>query len=106
MSKTDKTRPLWVKVQDLQHWLVEEHDHRYGECDLAAEPVWRFAPEAPVTRCGWVPLREAWWDGQLRCGCPMCSEQQDRRAARRRERAQARRYCAGGWMDEYAGRDD
>ena len=36
MSKTDKTRPIWVQVKDPDNkgWLREEHDHRKGFCDL------------------------------------------------------------------------
>ena len=30
MSKTDKTDPYWVK---LHRYGIEDHDHRYGDCD-------------------------------------------------------------------------
>lgn len=36
MSRTDKTRPVWVQVRDpYNRWAMqEEHDHRNGECDF------------------------------------------------------------------------
>jgi hypothetical protein len=35
MSRTDKDRPFWVRVNDqLDIGHVEHHDHHNGECDL------------------------------------------------------------------------
>lgn len=36
MSKTDKTHPTWVKVQQQRNnpEVVERHDHRNGVCDI------------------------------------------------------------------------
>lgn len=36
VSKTDKTRPIWVQVKDPDNrgWIGEDHDHRSGPCDL------------------------------------------------------------------------
>lgn len=34
MSRTDKTRPYWVQLTDNVFHVVEDHDHRFGPCDL------------------------------------------------------------------------
>lgn len=36
MSRTDKTRPMWVQIADDNNrdWRREKHDHRKGVCDL------------------------------------------------------------------------
>jgi hypothetical protein len=34
MSRTDKDRPLRVRIRDASMKRVEAHDHRNGECDL------------------------------------------------------------------------
>ena len=38
MSKTDKTRPWWVRMADAPLvTCVPEHDHRFGPCTLPGE---------------------------------------------------------------------
>ena len=38
MSRTDKTRPWWVRLADRPGvTYVAVHDHRFGECTLADE---------------------------------------------------------------------
>lgn len=41
MSRTDKTRPYWVQLTDpTQFRVVEDHDHRFGPCDLDRWDPW------------------------------------------------------------------
>lgn len=47
MSRTDKTKPLWVRC--AEHDPRPVHDHRYGPCDLPSGPT----REEPDTRCRW-----------------------------------------------------
>ncbi|MDQ0938703.1 hypothetical protein [Streptomyces sp. V1I1] len=47
MSRTDRTKPLWVRL--AEHNPRPVHDHRYGACDLPPNPTWEDAD----TRCQW-----------------------------------------------------
>lgn len=47
MSRTDKTKPLWVRRAEHKPWPV--HDHRFGPCDLPSKPT----RERTDTRCWW-----------------------------------------------------
>ncbi|MFH8405982.1 hypothetical protein ACH4FX_14565 [Streptomyces sp. NPDC018019] len=47
MSRTDKTKPLWVR--HAEHGPRSVHDHRYGPCDLPPHP----ARQPAATRCRW-----------------------------------------------------
>ncbi|MEU3310817.1 hypothetical protein [Nocardiopsis sp. NPDC006832] len=47
MSRTDKTKPLWVRRRE--HAPTAMHDHRWGDCDLPPAPT----REEPTTRCRW-----------------------------------------------------
>lgn len=42
MSRTDKTRPLWVRIEDPynRRHVVEKHDHREGFCDFTGRSGW------------------------------------------------------------------
>lgn len=53
MSRTDKTKPLWVRC--AEHEPRPVHDHRYGPCDLPPKPT----RKSTGTRCRW-PF--AWFD--------------------------------------------
>lgn len=48
MSRTDNTKPLWVRLRE--HAPLELHDHRWGDCDLPPAPT----REEPTTRCRWA----------------------------------------------------
>lgn len=101
MSRTDKTRPLWVKVADHPRFLTGWHDHREGPCDLPTTPSfegWRVTGQ----RCTWVPSTASNVEPEHRCGCALCSGQEWRRSERRKERRQGRRYARDGWRREYA----
>jgi hypothetical protein len=47
MSRTDKTKPLWVRY--AEHNPRPIHDHVYGDCDLPPSPT----QDATDTRCQW-----------------------------------------------------
>ncbi|MEE2039067.1 hypothetical protein Q8791_17785 [Nocardiopsis sp. CT-R113] len=49
MSRTDKTKPIWVRC--AEHNPRPVHDHRHGVCDLPPGP----AREDTGTRCRWEP---------------------------------------------------
>jgi hypothetical protein len=49
MSKTDKTKPYWVKV--AEHHPVARHNHHGRECDLPATPY--DEPRRKWTGCHW-----------------------------------------------------
>ncbi|AOS64249.1 hypothetical protein [Actinoalloteichus hymeniacidonis] len=56
MSRTDKTKPRFVRFRE--HNPRPVHDHRFGVCDLPTSP----AREESDTRCRWV-------DFAIRVGC-------------------------------------
>ncbi len=47
MSRTDRTKPLWVRY--AEHDPRPVHDHREGDCDLPPAP----GPQVTDTRCRW-----------------------------------------------------
>ncbi|MFD7921729.1 hypothetical protein ACFV3R_21185 [Streptomyces sp. NPDC059740] len=89
MSRTDRTKPLWVR--HAEHDPQPVHDHRYGTCDLPPKPTGEETP----TRCRWED------PGMLLLGRTCCSgcnvracvkERQEMvKAGNRRERHAARR---------------
>ncbi|WP_148588217.1 hypothetical protein [Streptomyces sp. WAC01526] len=101
MSRTDKTKPLWVR--HAEHNPRPVHDHRYGACDLPPHP----AQEDADTRCRWED------PGMQLLGRTCCAGCNDRscvkewqemvRAGNRKERyagrREARRFAAGEISD-------
>jgi hypothetical protein len=104
LSRTDKTKPFWVKLAHGDLMLVEAHDHTAGQCDLP-DPYDAFAFSRLTTRC----RREFVYTGTETCCCRMCRivvDYPDRteRHRRRRERRRARRQLRRDWADyELAG---
>lgn len=91
MSKTDKTRPLWVKQADHPgRTCVAHHDHRHGTCDL---PPPALTAQGPLTGCTWEPTDATVYGRGFGCGCRQCTDALARRRARRAERAASRREC-------------
>ncbi|GAB2818996.1 hypothetical protein [Streptomyces daliensis] len=103
MSRTDKTKPLWVRY--AEHGPRPVHDHRHGACDL---PPYLAPPdELTGTRCHWAD------PGQLLFGHTCCAGCQARRCrkewqgmvrssnrkARYEGRREARRYRTGEYAD-------
>ena len=85
MSRTDRTKPLWVRC--AEHDPRPAHDHRDGGCDLPPSPT----REDTGTRCRW----DYSWFGQTCCSGP------NGRAAKR-ETGEMNR--ADNRRDRYAGR--
>ncbi|GGL60788.1 hypothetical protein GCM10010129_00370 [Streptomyces fumigatiscleroticus] len=88
MSRTDNTKPLWVRY--TEHSPRPTHDHRYGPCDLPPRP----AREDAGTRCRWEPGMLLF--GYTHCaGCQrrscIAERQEMDKAANRKERYAGRR---------------
>ena len=108
MSRTDKTRPYWVKVRDKSSYLIENHDHRDGVCNLPERPAphnnspYMWSASWQSTDCVWITSPEFWSSGDARCSCYMCGYDAYRSVPlRKAQRIEARRYCRQGWRDEY-----
>ncbi|MFD9794159.1 hypothetical protein ACFWXK_24780 [Streptomyces sp. NPDC059070] len=89
MSRTDKTKPLWVRHQE--HGPRAIHDHRDGPCDLPPRP----AREASDTHCRWehpgaLLFRHSCCSGCTVRGC-VTERQQAARLGNRKERYAGRR---------------
>ncbi|WP_017594982.1 hypothetical protein [Nocardiopsis potens] len=88
MSRTDNTKPLWVR--QIEHGPRPLHDHRYGPCDLPPGPT----RETPGTRCRWEdPGVMLGWSCCAGCNRRSCTREWQRmvRAENRRERYAGRR---------------
>jgi hypothetical protein len=90
MSKTDKTRPWWVRVADAPMLTcVPVHDHRFGPCTLPDEIT---AASASVSYrpsgCYWRATDYFAFEGGINGGR---ERHYLRREQRRRSRRQARR---------------
>lgn len=84
MSKTDKTRPWWIKTEHL----IEVHQHENGLCDIAGTQPTRSNVGWKRDRCYYDAT---WWHHTFWCGCGLCGIPRDvkrraRRAGRREER--------------------
>jgi hypothetical protein len=101
MSNTDKTRPPWVKAHDQATFLVAEHDHRFGPCDLPLRPARASAGAQVGISCTWETSPTFNHDPANGCGCAMCVAQVERKANARRSRKAARAYTRHGWRDEH-----
>lgn len=104
MSKTDKTAPWRVKTTYKSTYLVEQHDHRDGSCDLPARPHPKDRPHlwtSDGTRCYWAISTEFFCTGLARCGCAMCTGEIYEGSRRRRERRAGKRYAQRDWRNEY-----
>ncbi|PSL00256.1 hypothetical protein CLV63_102383 [Murinocardiopsis flavida] len=101
MSRTDKTKPLWVRY--AEHDPRPVHDHRYGACDLPPNPT----REDTATRCAWDHPDTLLFAHTCCSGCHRraCNLDWTRmvKAANRKERyagrREARRYAAGELSD-------
>ncbi|MFE1172826.1 hypothetical protein [Streptomyces sp. NPDC058773] len=101
MSRTDKTKPLWVR--HAEHSPRAIHDHRYGPCDLPPHPT----QEAPETRCRWEDPSMLLFGGTCCAGCQVraCIKErqrmirEDNRKQRYAGRREARRFATGEVSD-------
>jgi hypothetical protein len=81
MSKTDKTRPRWVRMADVPGVTsVPVHDHRFGPCTLPD----RISADAPRAGCYW----RGGGGHALKCDGGRCTRERRvwRRQANRRDR--------------------
>jgi len=90
MSRTDKTRPWWVRMADAPMVTgVPVHDHRFGPCTL---PERITAGSASLSfrrgRCYWGGSANDLFGND---GCRECTGYHFRREERRRSRHQVRR---------------
>ncbi|WP_435111841.1 hypothetical protein [Nocardiopsis synnemataformans] len=97
MSRTDKTKPLWVRQRE--HGAVALHDHGHGPCDLPPEPT-RARPD---TRCQWshpdsVVMSHGCCSGCHRRGCT--AEWQRYVKADNRRRRHGDRLLTHRWVRE------
>jgi hypothetical protein len=98
MSKTDKTRPWWVRIADTPMLTCAPvHDHRFGPCTLPDEITAGSAPvNYPASGCYWRATDYYVNEGGVSGGREW---QYFRREERRRSRRQARRELRA-WRGE------
>ena len=97
MSRTDKTRPWWVRMADAPMvTCIPVHDHRFGPCSLPDEVT------ADNACLGFHPGRCSWGTSYDRIGRIDGAREWHhiRRADRRRSRHRARRELRAGRRDE------
>ncbi|MFJ7999723.1 hypothetical protein ACIQ7D_21700 [Streptomyces sp. NPDC096310] len=99
MSRTDRTKPLWVR--HAEHDPRPVHDHRHGVCDLPPSP----ALEAADTHCRWEdPAALLLFGAHCCAGCKIRSHIEERqrwaRSAVRKERYAGRREARRAAMEE------
>jgi hypothetical protein len=97
MSRTDKTRPWWVRMADApMATCVPVHDHRFGPCSLPDEV------NAESARLGFHPGRCHWGTSYDRIGRVDGGREwyHVRRADRRRSRHRARHELGAVQRDE------
>lgn len=97
MSRTDKTKPFWVKLMHGDLEWVERHDHSDGPCDLTG-------PE-DADSYGWVVAdRRCWrtfvYTGIHVCCCSLCHGEVWANRPGKRQRLESRRMCRE-WRSEY-----
>lgn len=94
MSRTDKTKPFWVKLAHGDLCAVEQHDHTDGRCDLP--PV----TDAVAFTYGTTQCRRAFrYTGVNTCCCALCRGGWLRQE-RRKRRLAGRRACRN-WERDY-----
>ncbi|MEE1799246.1 MULTISPECIES: hypothetical protein [unclassified Streptomyces] len=102
MSRTDRTKPLWVR--HAEHDPRPVHDHRHGVCDLPPKP----ARKATGTHCRWEDPAALLLSGGTCCsGCKTRSHIKERqrwaKADARKERHAGRREARRRAVEEYGG---
>ncbi len=90
MSRTDKTKPMWVRI--AEHHPVEDHDHRAGICDLPSTPYEEADLPWSAHHCRWTYSTTDLNGCCFGCNCSTCNP--DKSARRRRERYDAKRQIA------------
>ena len=110
MSRTDKTKPLWVR--HAEHGPRAVHDHRFGACDLPSRPERRETGESRKgeesgTRCRWEHPGALLFRASCCAGCGRrgCTAEWQRyvKESNRRERYEGRRLARRALRGEYDG---
>lgn len=98
MSRTDVHRPMRALIQDptVRHWFTTHHHHEVGICDLAEHLAGTRHGVWKRTNCYILPSASS----PNLCGCWMCTDRDERRRDRRRERANGRKACRD-WRKEW-----
>lgn len=93
MSKTDKTRPWWVRMADAPMvTCLPVHDHRFGLCTLPDEITADSASlSCRTSGCYWGATAYYLSGCGSSDGCRECTGYHFRREERRRSRHEARR---------------
>lgn len=96
MSRTDKTRPWHVRAADKPgNTSVESHNHEKGYCDLPEFSMdnisWSGKQVEGGWSCHWSYGPGFLFAGGNVCGCPMCVDQDGRKAKARKSRRAGRR---------------
>lgn len=86
MSRTDKTKPWWVRVRDHHPQVV--HNHVDGACDLPDD----FREALNNFRGCHIRDWKLTYPGNCcwGCGCDLCTDQEGRKAKRRKERRETK----------------
>lgn len=78
MSKTDKTRPFWVKKEDYKIYRPRLNED---------QRVWEYRTYK-------------WWMGEFRCSCKRCGYDAYQTPRRKLDRAESKRVSRS-WEKEY-----
>ncbi|MFF4418286.1 hypothetical protein ACFYY8_37640 [Streptosporangium sp. NPDC001559] len=96
MSKTDKTRPWWVRMAETPMvTCLPVHDHRFGPCTLPDEiTADSVSQSVRTTGCHWGAPAGLWFGHTGRGGYREWHYflRQERRRDRRRARRELRAY--------------
>lgn len=98
MSRTDKTKPFWVKLMHGDLSVEELHDHSEGPCDLPApnvpESYW-YGPSTSKCRRTFV------YTGTHTCCCHLCHSCDEYMVRPgKRQRLDGKKACRD-WRNEY-----
>lgn len=95
MSRTDKTRPFWVRVKDYPSNYFECHNHANGVCDLENDSdVRHWCSGSWHDYCHYAATMTFICSGEgAACNCQteICSGQYDRKLRNRRARYAVRK---------------
>ncbi|KHO26266.1 hypothetical protein QQ44_11070 [Mycolicibacterium setense] len=95
MSKTDKTKPFWLKLMHGDLASEELHDHSEGACDLPpVDNATAFARGA--TQCRRVFV----YTGTRTCCCTLCQDYGWDIRPGKRQHLESRRMCRD-WQRNY-----
>ncbi|GAT04458.1 hypothetical protein [Mycolicibacterium fortuitum] len=95
MSRTDKTKPFWVKLMHGDLATEEQHNHTDGTCDLP--PI---EDATAFTYCTTQCRRAFVFTGTRVCCCKLCQDHGWDIRPGKRQRLESRRKCRD-WERDY-----